>query len=96
MALAARHAAVAVAAEPAHRDAITDGEVLDAVAQLGDGARGLVAERYRPRQSRKVARVELAVGATHPAAATAMRTWSRGGETVSTSVSASGPSACAT
>ena len=48
LALAAGDAAIAVAAEPADRHPVADREVLDAVADLGDGACDLVSQRQRP------------------------------------------------
>ena len=93
---AARDAAVAVAAEPSHGDPVADGEVLDAVAELGDGSRDLVTQRDRPLQTGEVAGVELPVGAAHPARGDRDADVPAGRAAVSTSTRVSGSLAEAT
>ena len=85
LALAARHALIAVAAEPADRDPLTVGEVLDALPEFGDRARcswpgvtGHVMSGNPPWT------IPWSVPHT-PQAATVMRTWPRGGDVVSMS-----------
>jgi len=64
---AARHAAVAIAAEPSDRDPVADGEPLDPGSEIGDGSRNLVARRQRPRQTGETTGDESMVGAADPA-----------------------------
>lgn len=59
------HAAIAVATEPPDLDPVADGEILDAVADLGDGARDLVSGGDGPGEPGKGTVDEGVVGAAH-------------------------------
>jgi hypothetical protein len=93
VAFAAGDALVAVPTEPAHSNAVTDDVVVDTGAELGDGASDLMPGCQRPNMSGNAPLMNARSVPQTPHAETARRTWSRGGEVVSTSTSFNAPPA---